>query len=76
MFEIPARRKEFEQLCECLRQKASSLPPGPLDPPDLVFLKAENNFCHRDLLLVIGKEDVEGVSEGARELSEEVELEN
>ena len=58
-------------------------PPEPLPPP-LVFLKAEKSFCHRDLLLagvVIGGADAvdgvfDGVSDRARDVSEEVEFEN
>ena len=50
---MPARKNEFEQLCECLRQKASLEwdPAAPLVPwLYLFFLKAENSFCHLDLL--------------------------
>ena len=63
-------------------------PPEPLPPP-LVFLKAEKSFCHRDLLLAggiggvvigTGADAVEGVFDGvsdrARDVSEEVEFEN
>ena len=66
IFEIPARRKEFEQLCECLTQNASeeapAPPPEPSFPP-LFFLKAEKSFCQPDLLLVVigGAEADDGV---------------
>ena len=56
-------------------------PPEPLPPP-LFFLKAEKSFCQRVLSggVIGGAEAVDGVFEGvsdkAREVSEEVEFEN
>jgi hypothetical protein len=44
MFEIPARRKEFEQLWECFNRYVSAVLLTPVVV--LFFLKAENNFCH------------------------------
>ena len=77
MLDMPALRKEFEQLCECLRQNASlALPELAPWPEPLFFLKAENNLCHLDLLVRGGAEATEEASEGDLEASEEVEFEN
>ena len=56
-------------------------PPPPDPAPPFDFLKAENTFCHRDfcgtaIFGIGGAEAVEGVSDGARELNEDVEFEN
>ena len=57
MLDIPALRKELEQLCECFKLKASSAWAEPLPwllPLELFtvvflfFLNVENNFCHLD----------------------------
>ena len=57
IFDIPAFKKEFEQLWECFKLKASSECVGPLPwlcplklltPLFLLFLNDENNFCQRD----------------------------
>ena len=77
ILDMPALRKEFEQLCECLRQNASlALPELAPWPEPLFFLKAENNLCHLDLLVRGGAEATEEASEGDLEASEEVEFEN
>ena len=78
ILDMPALRKEFEQLCECLRQNASLALPelAPWPPGPLFFLKAENNLCHLDLLVNGGAEATEEASEGDLEASEEVEFEN
>ena len=83
MFEMPARKNEFEQLCECLRQKASEeWDPAP-PPPYLFFRKAENSLCHLDLLFRVmgGSEVIEVTSEALApalpgEVNEEVEFES
>ena len=47
MFEMPALRSEFEQLCECLREACSAeLGECPVDADPRFFLKVENSFCH------------------------------
>ena len=77
MFEIPALRNEFEQLCECFREwesapSAAAELPFPLPPLFFFDLSAENSFCHLDLFTPPPTEDEPGVVEVVEVVAEDL----